>query len=516
MTRVSVTKSWRFALPLLGAVLVPIQACTDLSENPPSAITPDHFYRNEGEVLSSLAGIYAQLRSTLDDYYNISEITTDEMVVPTRGSDWYDGGQWLELHRQTWNPVSPVGNGFGNGAWVVAFTGISRANALLEALPNLTFASRDTVAAEVRTLRAFYYYFLMDLFGGVPVVTTTELKQRPRETRDSVFKFIAAELNAVRPTLPPEWDAANHGRMTQGAADAILASMYLNAEVFTGTVTTGGLTRGPARWQDASDAADRILNGGIYQLAATYAEPFRSDNGKSKENILVVKFVPQADLGLNFVMRSLHYNQFGPPTPWNGFATLAETYNAFDAADQRRQSMLEGPQFNVETNQPAYERGGARLDFTPTIADVTDASESEGVRPYKWPVDRSHVEQNNGNDFAYFRVGEIMLIKAEAQNELGNPAVALGIVNTLRARDFSPAQLLPTSVSQDSARTLIRNERLFELTFEAKRRQDLIRYGKYGDTWGFKTTPSAPYRVLMPIPQNQRDANPLLTQNAGY
>ncbi|HYT70939.1 MAG TPA: RagB/SusD family nutrient uptake outer membrane protein, partial [Gemmatimonadales bacterium] len=172
----SLAITWRLALLLLGPVLVPLQACTDLSENPPSAITPANFYRNEAEVVSSLAGIYAQLRSTLDDYYNISEISTDEMIVPTRGSDWYDGGQWLELHHQTWSAISPVGNGFGNGAWVVAFTGISRANALLEALPGLTFASRDTIAAEVRTLRAFYYYLLMDLFGGVPIVTTTELK----------------------------------------------------------------------------------------------------------------------------------------------------------------------------------------------------------------------------------------------------------------------------------------------------------------------------------------------------
>ncbi len=161
MRRPLVTKSlgvtWRVARLLLGPVLVCVSACTNLDENPPSAITPGNFYRNEGEVLSSLAGIYAQLRSTLDDYYNISEISTDEMVVPTRGSDWYDGGVWLEMHRQLWTPVSAVGNGPGNGVWVVAFTGIARANALLEVLPNLTFTSRDTVAAEVRTLRGFYY-----------------------------------------------------------------------------------------------------------------------------------------------------------------------------------------------------------------------------------------------------------------------------------------------------------------------------------------------------------------------
>jgi len=505
--------TWRRCLLLLGPVLV--AACTNLDENPPSAITPDNFYRNEAEVLSSLAGIYAQLRSTLDDYYNLSEITTDEMIVPTRGSDWYDGGVWREMHHQTWTPVSTVGNGPGNGAWVVAFTGISRANTLLEALPRVTFPSRDTVAAEVRTLRAFYYYLLMDMFGGVPIVTTTELTERPRATRDSVFRFIEAELNATRATLPAHWNQANNGRMNKGACDAILASMYLNARVFTGTVTLAGLTPGAARWADAVTAAQRLRNDPLYQLADTFVQSFRADNATSKENILVIKFVPQTDLGLNFVMRSLHYNQFGPPTPWNGFATLAATYNAFDPADERRKVILAGPQVNVETGQPVEDRGGAPLVFSTSIADETQASEGEGARPYKWPVDRLHVEQNNGNDFAWFRLGEIYLIEAEAENELGNTATALGLVNTLRARAFNPDQPLPTGVSQDSARTLIQAERLFELAFEGKRRQDLIRYGKYGDAWEYKAL-SAGYRILMPIPQNQMDANSLLAQNPGY
>ncbi len=495
-TRLAAT--WRCALLLVCPVLV--AACTNLDEDPPSAITPGNFYRNEAEVMSSLAGVYAQLRGTLDDYYNLSEITTDEMIVPTRGSDWYDGGVWREMHHQTWTPVSTVGNGPGNGAWVVAFTGISRANTLL---------------AEVRTLRAFYYYLLMDMFGGVPIVTTTELMERPRATRDSVFRFIEAELNATRATLPAHWNQANHGRMTKGACDAILASMYLNAEIFTGTLTAGALTRGPARWADAITAAQRIRNDPMYQLADTFVQSFRADNSTSPENILVIKFAPLDGLGLNFIMRSLHYSQFGPPTPWNGFATLAQTYNAFDAADERRKVILAGPQVNVETNQPVQDRGGAPLVFTTTIADETQASEGEGARPYKWPVDRLHVAQNNGNDFAWFRLGEIYLIEAEAENELGNTATALALVDSLRARAFEPDQPLPTGVSQDSARTLIHAERLFELAFEGKRRQDLIRYGKYGDAWGFKL-PSAIYRILMPIPQNQMDANSLLAQNPGY
>src|SRR2546422_1447720 len=352
-----------FRLFLLGTVLVPL-GCTNLDENPPSAITPGNFYRNEGEVLSSLAGIYAQLRGTVDNYYNVSEISTDEMIVPTRGSDWYDGGQWLELHHQTWTPVSPVGNGFGNGLRATVFTAIARANGRLGVLPTVTFASRDTVAAEARTLRAFYYYFLMDTFGGVPIATTTQIQARPRVTRDSVFRFIQAELTAARAVLPATWPAASNGRLTQGAVDAILASMYLNAAVFDKDVGVSPTTYNSCTTvqigsqnacQAAIAAANSILNSSAgYQLADSFAQSFRANNA-SKENILVIKFAPVADIGLNFVMRSLHYNQY-TPTPWNGFAILAETHNAVDAADRLRNRILQGTPYNLETGAPAKDR----------------------------------------------------------------------------------------------------------------------------------------------------------------
>src|SRR5205814_3453176 len=95
-----------------------------------SAISPSHFYRSEAEVLAGLVGTYAQLRATLDDYYNVSEISTDEMVVPTRGQDWYDGGTWLDLHRQTWSGTSAAAGAFFNGAWNALFAGVERANVL--------------------------------------------------------------------------------------------------------------------------------------------------------------------------------------------------------------------------------------------------------------------------------------------------------------------------------------------------------------------------------------------------
>lgn len=506
---------------LLTTVLLSALGCTDLTETPSSAITPENFYRNEGEVLGGLASVYAQLRGVTGDYWDATEVSSDEIIVPTRGSDWYDNGQWLELHRQTWTASSP-GVGFMNGAWNVSFTGIARANVLLDALQRVAVPNQATIVAELRTLRGFFYYQLLDFFGGVPIVTDLEIKARARATRTELFSFIETELLEASADLPTNWPAASNGRLTKGAADAILASMYLNAGVWTketgvsaaayntcvGVQVSGGVDA----CQAAINAADRIINSGQYSLAANWKSNFAADNQTSPENIMVVKFLNKTDVGLNFIMRSLHYNQLTNATPWNGHATLAQTYNAFDANDQRRQMWLAGPQTNVETGASVNDRSGNPLVFTTTINDATAATEGEGPRFYKYPADPNRPEgQTNGNDYVVFRLAEIYLIKAEALNEQSaGSAAALALVNTLRARVFEPDQPLAAI-----DRPALLRERLFELATEGKRRSDLIRHGHFIDAWEYKTA-GTPNLILMPIPQGQLDANPLLVQNPGY
>ena len=216
-------------------------------------------------------------------------------------------------------------------------------------------------------------------------------------------------------------------------------------------------------------------------------------------------------------MRALHYNQYsGPDAPWNGFSTLADTYNAFDPVDRRTQIFLAGPQVNLATGQPVLTRQGTPLIFDPNIPDVTAATEGQGVRIDKWPIDPNHVARNNGNDYAWFRLGEMYLIRAEANNELGNSAAAIADLNLVRARVFSPPKPLAAGLSQQQVRDAILKERLFEMTWEGKRRQDLVRAGQFtSGTWYAKTT-STPYKVLFPIPQTQIETNPQLKQNPGY
>ena len=529
----SIGAAGRCALLLVSSLLVSALGCTNLDENPTSSITPGNFYRNESEVLGALAGVYASVRTTLpaygDSYYDLSEISTDEMIVPTRGQDWYDNGRWLEIQRQLWTANSPSGLADINGAWVNAYAGIARANVLLDALQHVTVPNQGSIVAETRALRAFDYYLLMDMFGGVPIVTTPDISKRARNTRAEVFQFIEKELQAARDSgLPATWPAASNGRFTKGAADAILASMYVNAGVFTKDVginatgynsCQGVQVSGGDACTAAVAAADRVLNAGVYQLADTFVKNFRADNNLSPENIFVVKFIAQDGLGFRLLMTTLHYNQFNP-SPWNGFATLAETYNAFDSTDKRRQIFLIGQQYDLATGTIALkDRTGAPLVFTDTIRDATQATEGEGPRIYKWPFDPAHVGPDNGNDFPFFRLAEMYLIKAEAEVEGATGSQPpLALLKAVRARSFKTGGDTLSAVD----RNVVLRERLFELTFEAKRRQDLIRFGLYTapraiDALAAHNLPTRdPTRVLMPIPQTQIDANPLLKQNPGY
>ncbi|MFN2571758.1 MAG: RagB/SusD family nutrient uptake outer membrane protein [Gemmatimonadales bacterium] len=526
-------------------LLLPVQGCTDLTETPPSLISSTNFFHNEAEVLAGLAGVYAQLRTTAPEggIYDANEVSSDEIVVPIRGPDWNDNGQWIDLHNQTWTPTSAATLNFFNGAWNSAYTGVARANLFLASVENSTvpIPNKAAIIGEVRTLRAFYYYVLMDMFGGVPIVTSTEVALRPRNTRREVFDFIESELIAARDSgLPDTRPNADNGRITQGAADAILASLYVNAGVFTkdgagagginasgynscsGVLVSGGVDACAA----AIAAADRILNSGNYSLADSFPQNFRFDNQKSPENIFVVKFINADGLGIGIAMAALHYCQYSAG-PWNGFATLAQTFNAFDPADKRRQAILFGPQRDVLTGQlvtvrvnkacPATYTPANALVFTDSIRDIRDASEGEGPRIYKWPADPNHVAQNSGNDYAWFRLGEIYLIKAEAEHASGLDGPALTDLNAVRNRTDPVAPALGAVTD-----SVVLSERLFELFGEGKRRQDLIRFGRYtgrtdapsGLTGG--KVASADYYVLFPIPQTQIDANPNLTQNPGY
>ena len=516
--------SWSIGRMTLGALLLcgpaPIifSGCTNLTEVPQDALTPTNAFHTDAEVLAGVASVYANLRTTMDDRYNLSEITTDEIIVPTRGQDWYDNGRWLEIFKHNWTANSGSALADMNGAWSNLFAGVARANLMIDVITTAGGSNTAQTLAELRTLRAWYYYMLMDMFGGVPLVTDTKVEAHAKASRDSVFRFIEAELKAARADLPVSRSADQAGRVTKGVADAILASLYLNAQVYTGTVGAGGLTKGTARWQDAINAADAVINSGQYSLSTDWRKNFSPDNHDSKENIFFISNTDaQPDLGMNFPHRTLHYAQLNVQGgPWNGFAAVAETYNAFDPADARRNIFLVGQQKSFDTGLNVNDRAGNPLIFTINIANETQATEAEGPRYNKFsPKPGIPSGSSEPNNFPFFRLAEMYLIKAEALNELGQPDAAIAQVNIIRARQFSPAKPLALGQGQAATRTAIFNERWFELTGEGKRRSDMIRAGTFVDARRFKGT-SAGYKILFPIPQTQIASNPQLTQNPGY
>jgi hypothetical protein len=257
-----------------------------------------------------------------------------------------------------------------------------------------------------------------------------------------------------------------------------------------------------------------VISSNQYTLASTpdaWQAQFSPTNDGASEHIFVIRFTNQADLGLNLPMRVLHYNQLDP-APWNGWAITAEAYAKFDTiADTRSSVFLSGPQVSFVNNAPVNDRAGRRLVYTREIGNIEAATEAEGVRLVKFPPLVGAPDGQHPNDYPFFRLAEMYMIRAEANFRLGNTAAALADLNTLRARVFTTPKPL-TAVTEDA----ILNERLFEFVGEGKRRRDLIRFGRYTAPRQFKPEATPGYKILFPIPVTQIGSNPQLQQNPGY
>lgn len=587
------------ALILILALPIAIAACdSQLEQETFGQIAPESFFNNEEEFVSAVSAAYSPLRGFIFNPFDLVEHSADQIMVPTRGPDWGDGGQWRQLTQHEWNADHP----FLNGNWSQFQTGISRTNGLLSSLAEsqaLSEEAKTQFAAEVRFLRSFYYYWLMDLFGNVPIVlengSELDFPQQPvssddpppQNTRKEVYDFLLQELTgctsdnfdvscvdnpdggSVLANLPSKAEV-DYGRATRGAGYAFLARLLINSEIYSGSVTSNGVDTGSSLYEEASAAADVVLNAengvGMYSLSDNYYDNFAADNHSSEEIIFAATFKAKDGLGYNKQQAVLHYNHPVPTTPWNGFTTIAEYYKSFDTEagsdgefgtnddvynDPRGSQFLVGKQyqepssgcagaecFSNENSDPVVIRGGDpdnpedQLDISleiPSIELGGDAGDIEapGARPMKFELDPNASQDLMGNDFPLFRVAEMWLIKAEAQNELGNIGEVESILETLR--DARGADDDVTVSSQTEGRRLVLQERGFEFAWEIQRRQDLIRYefahggqdtdDPYAPTftgpWQFKDQSSG-HRVLFPIPRQQLSVNPNLDQNPGY
>ncbi len=499
----------------LGALLVPAVSCTDLDERLFSQLNNENFLKNEEEVLSALGAAYSGLR-TFQKFDNMWTVycTGDEAVVPGRtGGDWAGDGQDQQMTDHRWT----VNNRFFRGSWEQFFAQVNACNRLIYQLEQLDAGAYASYISEVKVIRALWYLWLIDFWGNVPIVDRFDVAPDylpATSKREEVYRFIEREVLDNLGNLGREKSAATYARADYWTGQAILAKLYLNAEVYTGT----------PQWQQALAACNAIIESGPFSLANTYGENFASKNENSPEAIFAIPFdaiYTQWDWILPLV--SLHYSSqqtFNMTNgPWNGLSVQTDFFYLYEEDDARKHhNFLWGAQYTASGEpllDPGYERDpavdpdGAHIHFTPTFNSLYNTARQSGVRVKKWELEMG----NNGflnSDFAVFRYSDILLMKAEVLWRL-DPAdpQALALVNQFRTR----AGVAPFN-SLTEARML--NERGRELFLEGWRRSDLIRFDRYNDATALRPYVSERHKRLYPIPYDQINANPNLIQNPGY
>lgn len=505
-----------------ASVVVLMGSCTKLEEKYNSQITfnPSAAAGTNPNVANLLTAVYSSLRGTFqgqEGVWALSEMTTDELIGPTRGGDWDDNGAWRVLHTHRFDAdhirVREVYENLGS--------------AIYQATDLLRYNPSPQQAAEARFLRAFASYLWLDGWNQVPYRDPGESTVNPAKVRVGMdaFNYIVSEINAVLPNLPngPAILA------NKDAARVLLMKCYLNKGVYKNRQSP---TFDAADMQQVITLADQVIaSPRNYAFSSKYFDNFAPNNDViGKENIWTQENLGGTSSG-NLRSRwhaVTHYNM--NPSGWNGFTTLSDFYNKFEASDTRRGiayptnsatytnpgnrvniGFLVGQQYNLSNDAALKDRTGAPLSFTPNVNIIEKGTNLEvtGIRAYKYAIDYPNADNGNwDNDYVYFRLADVMLMKAEAQLRTSNAAGALLIVNAIRAnRGASPIATLTLDELID--------ERGRELYLESWRRQDLIRFGKFLQAYQEKPA-SSPTYLLFPIPNTQLAANPNLTQNPGY
>lgn len=475
---------------LFGAILT---NCTNVDEGVYDQQVADKFYATPAGVNAALADLYGEVRGDWGGkgvaggdrgWFDLNEVTTDELMLPTRADGaWDDNGIWRQLYRHEYT----AGQEMINNTWNWLYRAVFKANLAVELLTN---ANADPAkVAEARVLRAFFYYMLMDGWGSVPFYTQNNVTvdRIPQASRAEVYNFVVTELTQNVDKLPTTKGGEFYGRFNKFAGYALLAKVYLNAQVYTGT----------ARNAEAIAAADKVINEGGFSLVANYLS-IGGDRCPDAEVILAVyvdgNLAPRNMIGIRSLRGAHGKALFGFDT-WNGATAHQDFVNKYDNADKRKAQWITGPQ-----------PGG--VNYTRDISSLTSAGVEEGARNIKYLPVAPYNGGTSSNDYPVLRYADVLLIKAEALARSGNTAGAVPLINQTRAR----AGLTPLS---SVTLTEIYDERGRELCWEGHRRQDMIRFGTFTAAHDFKPASDPKYR-LFPIPAPALAANQNLKQNPGF
>lgn len=520
-----------------------------LEENPKDRLDEETAYSTLSDVqkngvlsLYNYVGGYVDsqgLQGTGRGIYDLNTFTTDEAIMPTRGGDWYDGGFWQGLYLHRWG----VNNEAIYATWEYLYRTVILCNGSLERIQD--FAEKhpeENVAdcvAEVRALRAMFYYYIMDLFGSVPLIEKSdpEVEDIVQEKRSKVFNFIVKELTESSSFLSKERSnqpGVYYGRMTQPVVWFLLAKLALNAEVYTDDDWTDG-SRPDGKsiffevegqrlnaWQTVNYYCEKITAAG-YTLEKDYTANFAVFNESSEENIFVIPM--SKTLYTNqfiCLFRSRHYNHakaYGLSGE-NGSSATKEVLETFGYDTPQVDARFDycyfaGPVKDLEGNQILLDDGVTPLVYEPwnVALDVSGKpyEKTAGARMKKYEVDKTGLKDGKllDNDIVLFRYADVLLMQSEAKVRNGENGDAE--LNLVRSR----VGMAPRTATLEN----LLDERMMELAWEGWRRQDMIRFGVF--TRSYSCRPQLPgeengYTTVFPIPEKVIDMNPQLHQHKGY
>ncbi len=522
-------------------------SCTDLDVDIESRYTeiPD----TERAAEAFTAGVFDVMISTrgLGRYYHtVQTLQSDEAISVALETSWYDNGVYMFLSLHDVNPDNSQID-----YWGIIFTGITKCNTVLEGL------SEDSAAyAQVRAVRAYYFWILMDSFGDVPIVDrmmdTSEAIDR--DPRADVAAFIESELLEILESdnLPTEMTAANYGYPTKYMAQALLVKLYMNWAVYTASsVDAYDPSDVNVKLNDAVQLCDDIIASGLFDLNYSYVEKFWPNNGSHiKDFIYVAPFDHETARNMTYARFWSHrsaqteFYGFDAPASMGGiFRMLPDYADKFTLeGDERNNVILKDSLYirdidsRLATNVP-WERTMTDGNIEQVVlkkniefinidsfnAGNTEEGYALGYRSIKFYIDSettSSDSRSQSNDVPIFRYADILLMKAEAilrGATATNGDTAMSLMNQIRS--YVNAPLLTSSPSLDD----LLDERAREFLDESWRRNDLIRFGKFEDTMVYnqETGETLPmktdkFRRILPVPTDQMNVNTNWMQNAGY
>lgn len=564
---------------LLSSILL---ASCSLDETPRSKFSEEEAFSTPKLVyVNTVANVYSSIGNGLygsdgGSVHTFQEFSSDASMIPGRQGDWVDGGAWQNIFLHNFESSVSKYNDVWNNLYRViglANSSIDRLNKYLDEHPEYA-----EYVYELRALRAVYYYYVMDLFGQVPLVVSSQVSANEvaQSNRSDVFKFVTSELAECIPHLSDsksQNEGEYYGRITKAVAYMCMAKCAINAPVYTidnttptsysafvGTdksgkataseeqgktvsemgkninITLDGKTRNA--WETAAYCADQIASLG-YRLQSSYADNFIVANQNSVENIWT-----RPNDCVNYkiedynIVRTLHYNHGGAIgyQGWNGACSskqqmLVYGYGTANPDPRLKLNFYTDKDYMEETGK-AVEDGATDkpLEYMPlavkvdfTAADDPHAMKCSGARMKKYEFDKSTTQQYSfNNDLVIWRYADALLLKAEAEYRMGNKAEALTIVNEVRDRVAATPR---TELTLND----ILDERMLELAWEGVRRQDQIRFCTFTEptadrfkgvthnaSAGDYNDDTQGYTMVYPIPYAVLNLNKKLGQNPGY